>query len=83
MNTHPLPFSPHEHIFENGTTITVDLRPVPETLTEFRFTITRNAVTEHDFTFVELCAVAASLEKLLVQYRVHNLNVRTYEAPGT
>jgi len=72
----PLPFIPREHILENGTTITVDLRPVPDSLTDFVLRITRNAVLETEFTFLELASISAALQKLLIQYRVHNLHTR-------
>jgi len=73
----PLPFSPREHILINGTTITVDLRPVPDTLTEFSLQITRNAISEREFTYLELASISSALQKLITQYRVANLHIRS------
>ena len=72
----PLPFSPKEFILENGSCITVELKPLPDTITEFSLKITRNALAESEFTFIELAAISAALQKLIIHYRLHNLHSR-------
>jgi hypothetical protein len=72
-----LPFCPREHILENGSCLTVEVRPVPDTLTEFTFKVTRNSRPETEYTFLELVSISAVLQKLLIQYRVLNLHTRT------